>query len=324
MWLGSFFFFFGGTERSGSGGQDRGEQERLDRASVTSCLPGWCQRTPWNFLCVPLGSILPWSPTSQEKTADSPGQLQVKGCLLGQDQDTVDSGYNLPQEWTRLRMKPGTFPPSRPKHFLWSLQTQQCLSSRARRLCWGWWFWMNSCFTSQEKSLSLLCRWPWQGESKGDSAFCFLGDTGLATLHGTSLSIWEGSGHLDTAGHLEILKWIVYAKSLSLCRLTWSWVLGSLGISGGVRYPAYHTECVWTQSVQVERISLSLRRFAPVYTPAGRARGFLFSHTPIFLPFKPSGFPTKNCAQSHGPTPWILNWTQIYHCPPAKKKWHQK
>ena len=149
---------------------------------------------------------------------------------------------------------------------------------------------MDLGFTSQETSLSLSAGGLGKEKAGGQ---CFLGDNGLVAPHRTSLAVREGSGHLDTAGHFKILKWIIYAKSLSLCRLTWSWVLGSLCVSGGVRYPAYHTECVWTQSALVERTSLTLRRFAPVYTPASRARGFLFSHTPPSFLSSPLASPQR-------------------------------
>ena len=56
-----------------------------------------------------------------------------------------------------------------------------------------------------------------------------MGETGPTAPCLNSLAIQDGYGHLDVAGHLEVLNWVIQAKSLSLCRVTWSWVLGISG-----------------------------------------------------------------------------------------------
>lgn len=132
---------------------------------------------------------------------------------------------------------------------------------------------------------------------------CFLGDTGLAAPHRTSLAVREGAGHLDTAGHLEILKRIC-AKPLSLCRLTWSWVLGEWHI-----LPTILSVCGLNTS---RKNQLEPQTVQPASTGVP-----VFPHS-TFLPFKPSGFPAKNCAQLHGSTPWILNCKFIIAPPPPK------
>lgn len=131
-----------------------------------------------------------------------------------------------------------------------------------------------------------LCRWPWHGESKGT---LLSGVTGLAAPRRASLAVREGSAHRDTAGHLEILKRIVCAKPLSLCRLTWPWVLGERQV-----LPTMLSVCGLNAS---RKNQLEPQKVQPASTGVP-----VFPHS-TFLPFKPSGFPAKNCAQSHGSTP---------------------